>query len=138
MKCIVDTNVLVSASLFPESVPAAAFFKAATMPNSVAVCDYSIDELHRVYSRKFPTKRQMLDSFLTVLYRTAEIIDTPPESEATDDEAAIRDLDDRPILRAAQKSDAEILITGDRDFLESGITRPLIITPADFMQIQNT
>ena len=138
MKCIVDTNVLVSASLFPKSVPAAAFFKAATIPNSVVVCDYSVDELHQVYSRKFPNKHQMLDSFLTVLYRTAEIIDTPPESEATDDEAAIRDLDDRPILRAAQKSDAEILITGDRDFLKSGITNPHIVTPAEFMRIQDT
>ena len=135
MKCIIDTNVLISASLFPESVPAAAFFKAATLPNTVIVCDYSIDELHRVFSRKFPHKRRALDTFLTILYRTAEIIDTPPENEASADEAAIRDLYDRPILRVAQKSDADILITGDRDFLESGISNPRIVTPAEFLRI---
>jgi putative PIN family toxin of toxin-antitoxin system len=134
MKCIIDTNVLISASLFPDSVPAAAFFKAAALPNVAVVCDYSVDELHRTYNRKFPSKLRALDMFLTILLRTVKIIDTPPEIEAATAEMCIRDIKDRPILRAALKSDADILITGDRDFLESGITKPRIITPADFMK----
>jgi predicted nucleic acid-binding protein len=111
MKCIIDTNVLVSASLFTKSVPATAFFKAATLPNTALVCDYSIDEMRRTYNRKFSHKLQALDAFMIVLLRAATIIDKPPESEAVEDETTIRDVDDRPILRAVLKSDADILIT---------------------------
>jgi predicted nucleic acid-binding protein len=45
MKCFIDTNVLISASLFPQGVPAQAYFKAVAFPNTVVVCDYSIDEM---------------------------------------------------------------------------------------------
>ena len=134
MKCILDTNVLISASLFPESVPAKAFVKAITLPNTAVVCDYSIDELHRVYNRKFKNKLYALETFLSSLLRSVKIIDTPPQEEAVEKEAAVRYADDRPILRAAVKSDADILITGDRDFLESGIKHPKIVKPADFLK----
>jgi len=133
MKCLIDSNVLISASLFPTSVPARAFMAAATFPNDAMICDYSIDEVRRVYNRKFPHKIHLLEEFLSMALVSAEIVATPPEDESITDEAAIRDIDDRPILRAAVKSDAEVLITGDRDFLESGLKRPTILTPADFL-----
>lgn len=135
MKCIIDTNVLISASLFPGSVPAKAYMKAITIPNTAVVCDYSIDELQRVFNRKFPTKLHVLDSFLFILSRSVQIIDTPPDEEAVENEAAIRDAADRPILRAAYKSNADILITGDKDFLESGLEHPRILTPAEFLSL---
>ena len=52
-----------------------------------------------------------------------------------DDEDEIRDPDDRPILRAAIKAGADIIITGDNDFLESAILNPRIMTPAQFVQM---
>jgi len=133
MRCLIDSNVLISASLFPTSVPARAFMAAATFPNDAVICDYSIDEMRRVYNRKFPHKIPLLEEFLAMALISAEIVTTPPEDESIFDEAFIRDTDDRPILRAAVASDAEVLITGDRDFLESGLTRPAILTPADFL-----
>jgi len=135
MKCIIDTNVLISAALFPNSVPAQAYFKAVTLPNAGVVCDYSIDELHRVFNKKFINKSHILYSFLASLQRSVQIIDTPDEDEAAEDELAIRDLKDRPILRAALKSNADVLITGDRDFLESGLIHPRIVNPADFLKM---
>ena len=135
MKCIIDTNVLISTSLFPGSVPAQAYFKAVAPPYTAVVCDYSIDELHRVYNRKFKNKLHSLESFLFLLFRTVKIIDTPSEEEAVESEAVIRDLDDRPILRAALKSEVDILITGDKDFLESGLEHPQIVNPADFLKM---
>ena len=135
MKCILDTNILISASLFPGSVPAKAYFKAITLPNTAVVCDYSIDELHKVYNRKFRDKLSTLESFLMQLLRTVKIIETPPEEEAVENEMYIRDLNDRPILRAACRSDVDILVTGDKDFLSSGITHPHIVSPADFLRI---
>ncbi|MCL2086773.1 MAG: putative toxin-antitoxin system toxin component, PIN family [Oscillospiraceae bacterium] len=133
MKCIIDTNVLISTSLFPNGVTAQAYFKAVASPYSAVVCDYSLDELHRVYNRKFKNKLRTLESFLSLLFRTVKIIDTPSEEEAVESETAICDLDDRPILRAAIKANVDILITGDSDFLKSGLTHPHIIKPADFL-----
>jgi len=133
MKCLLDSNVLISASLFPHSVPARAFTAAATFPNDAVICDYSIDEMRRVYNRKFPHKIYLFEEFLAMALLSAEIIATPPDDESVADEAAIRDINDRPILRAAVKSDAGVLITGDKDFLASGIKQPVILTPAEFL-----
>lgn len=41
---------------------------------------------------------------------------------------------DRPILRAAIEAKADVLLTGDKDFLESGVKNPKIMTPAEFLQ----
>jgi len=49
MRCLIDTNILISAALFPASVPAQAFTKAVTPPHNAVVCDYTIDEMRRVY-----------------------------------------------------------------------------------------
>ena len=135
MKCIIDTNILVSTSLFNDSIPAQAYFKAVTPPYTAVVCDYSIDELNRVYNRKFKHKIHALESFISLLLRTVEIVETPPEDEAVACEEAIPDLDDRPILRAAIKANVDILITGDNDFLKSGLLNPRILSPADFLKI---
>ena len=75
-----------------------------------------------------------LDRFIAVALMTLEMV--PVSSEEQDSEAQIRDADDRPILRAAIEAGADILVTGDKDFLESGITNPAILTPAEFVNLE--
>jgi len=135
MKCIIDTNILVSASLFPNSVPAKAFMKAVSFPNIAVICDYSVDEMRRVYNKKFPHKIHVMEEFLAVALVAAEIISTPPEEESISEESSIPDVKDRPILRASVKSDADVLISGDGHFLKSGLTHPKIINPSDFLKL---
>lgn len=48
-------------------------------------------------------------------------------------ESLIRDVKDRPILRAALSLHADLLLTGDKDFLESAVDNPRIISVADFL-----
>ena len=72
-----------------------------------------------------------MDKFLSVALLTLELVPIPTETDAS--EAQIRDLDDRPILRAAIEARADILLTGDKDFLESGVEHPRIMTPAEFL-----
>jgi predicted nucleic acid-binding protein len=55
--------------------------------------------------------------------------------DAYDDEAKIRDVKDRPILRAAINAGADILLTGDKDFTESAVRQPKIVTVARFLEI---
>ncbi|NLP24137.1 MAG: putative toxin-antitoxin system toxin component, PIN family [Syntrophomonadaceae bacterium] len=134
MRVLIDTNILVSASLSSEGTPYQAYIKAVTHPNHGIVCDQNIDELRRVYNRKFPHKIQVLERFLTIALTVLEVVSTP--AIKVSDEELIRDTSDRPILRAAIAAKADVLVTGDRDFLESSIKTPKIVTAAEFLQME--
>ena len=136
MHCLIDTNILISAALFPTSVPAQAFTKAVTPPHTAVVCDYSIDEMRRVYNRKFPHKIPDFERFLSMLALSVEIVSTPPEETegSAAGEQQIRDINDRPIYRAAIAAKVDAILTGDKDFLESGIACPKMLTAAEFVQ----
>lgn len=132
MRILLDTLILLSAALFPNGVAAQAYIKAVTYPNSSIVCEYSIDELRRVFNRKFPNRLGALDRFLAISSTSFTIIPTP--SESVPDEGKIRDVKDRPLIRAAQIASVDILLTGDKDFLESGIDIPMIMSPTQFLE----
>ena len=134
MKIMIDTNILISAALNANGTPFKAYIKAVTFPNQGIVCDQNIDELRRIFNRKFPNKIELLERFLAMASTALTVVHTP--TDMTDDENLIRDIDDRPILRAAKNANADFLITGDKDFLESGITNPKIVTAAEFLEIQ--
>ena len=127
-----DTNILVSAILNNCSVPYQAYKKAVEPPYQGLICEQSLEELRRVFNRKFPGKIQALERFIASTLSVVEVVPVPVSSYPDEDE--IRDIDDRPILRAAIKASADILISGDNDFLESSITNPRIMTAAQFVQ----
>ena len=135
MRVLIDTNILISAALFPNSVPAKAYTKAVTPPHDAVVCDYSMDELRRVYNRKFPHLIKDFESFVSALTLSVELVSVPPVKEQVKEEFAIRDVNDRPILRAAISSKVDALLTGDKDFLASGVKKPKMLTAAEFLQI---
>ncbi|MBR1553172.1 MAG: putative toxin-antitoxin system toxin component, PIN family [Schwartzia sp.] len=132
MRVLIDTNVLISAALNPNGVPAAAYRKAASYPHHGMVCEQNLDELRRIFHRKFPGKLPALEQFLSVALTTLELVSVPKEEIAL--ETKIRDAGDRPILRAAVKAEADVLLTGDKDFLDSGVDHPVMMTPGEFVQ----
>lgn len=134
MRLLIDTNILISAALFPDSVPAKAYTKAMTPPHEALVCDYSLDEMRRVFNRKFPRRLHDFERFLSNLTLAVGIVRTPEQTESVEKENAIRDVNDRPILRAAVFARAEAIITGDKDFLESGIATPQSLTATEFLE----
>ena len=131
MKVLIDTNILISAALSNNGIPYQAFVKAVTYPNHGMICEQNIDEMRRIFNRKFPTKIQALESFLSLALLTIKIVPTPIEEQEL--ESKIRDINDRPILRAAISAGADILLTGDKDFIESGIFNPKIMTATEFV-----
>lgn len=136
MRCLIDTNILISAALFPDSVPARAFMKAVSPPHNAVVCDYSLDEMRRVYNRKFPHKIPDFERFLSLLALSVAIVSTPEETgQGMRDEQKIRDLNDRPIYLAALAAGVDGILTGDKDFLDSGIAHPKMLTAAEFMRL---
>ncbi len=134
MKVFIDTNVLFSASLYPSSIVAAAYFKAVFPPNRGYISDYVIEELNRACKRKFPEKMGALAEFLSESLPELVVVPTPQKREPG--ESLIRDPNDHPILRAAIVEQTDILLTGDRDLLESGITKPEILSPTEFLKRQ--
>ena len=133
MRVLIDTNVLISAALGVGSVPFQAYVKAASYPNHGMICEQNVDEMKRIFNKKFPNRLAALDKFLAMALMTLELVPIPTEEEAS--EMKIRDVKDRPILRAALQAKADVLLTGDKDFLESGLETPAIMTPAEFLQI---
>ena len=133
MRVLIDTNILISAALSSKGTPYQAFIKAVTYPNHGMVCEQNIDELRRIFNRKFPQKIHALETFLSLALMTLELVPTPVEEHVS--ESKVRDVNDRPILRAAILAKADILLTGDKDFLESGLATPQILTAADFVNL---
>ena len=131
MRILIDTNVLISAALNPGGVPYQAYVKAVTYPNHGIICEQNVDEIKRVFNKKFPDKLSALDRFLATALLTLELV--PMSTKERDLEVKVRDAADRPILRAAMEAGADILLTGDRDFLEAGIEHPTIVTPMTFI-----
>lgn len=135
MRVLIDTNVLISAALNINSVPFQAYVKAASYPNHGLICEQNVDEMKRIFNKKFPNRISSLDKFLSTALLILELVPIPTSENTS--ELQIRDVNDRPILRAAIEAKADILLTGDKDFLESWVENPLIMTPTDFINFQN-
>ena len=91
--------------------------------------------MKRIFNKKFPNRLAALDKFLSIALSTLELVPVPIETRES--ETQIRDVKDRPILRAAIEAKADVLLTGDKDFLESGVKKPAIMTPAEFLDMMN-
>ena len=131
MRIMLDTTIIISAALFPNGRAAQAFFKALQPPYQPLVCDYVVDELHRKFREKFPNRLTELEAFLFNALSFIKLVPTP--EEAVSSEQKIRDPKDRPILRAALDAHADLFLTGDKDFLESSVTDPRIISVPEFL-----
>ncbi len=129
MRIMLDTNVLISMLFFPSTQ-----FKRTldyiTRNHKLVLSSFVIDELFAVTARKFPTKKETIDSFLSNL--SYELVYTPCHMQGNLFE--IRDKNDYPVLYTAIIENIDIFITGDKDFLDINVEMPEIMTPADFIE----
>jgi putative PIN family toxin of toxin-antitoxin system len=126
-----DTNVLISGLLFPDSVPGVVIRVAADMERLV-LATYIVDELRRVFHRKFPDKTALLERYLE--RKEFELFATPDDLWHVV-MPSVRDAKDKPVLASAILADVDILITGDKDFANIEINRPIVLTPAAFLEL---
>ena len=133
MRIMIDTNVIISAALFPNGRAAKAFYKAVLPPYEPMICDYIVEELRKKFIEKFPDKQSEMEEFLHNALNFIELVNTPDKAEES--EELIRDPKDRPILRAALNEHAELFLTGDKDFLESSVSDPRIVSVATFLDM---
>ena len=129
MRVMLDTNVLVSAIVFPNDRMDTLIYKA-TLDHQLVLSSNIIDELFDVTKRKFPEKIRDVDLFLTRL--PYELVYTP--KEVNPDIFSIRDPDDYLNLYSAIIEDIDLFVTGDDDFDDVEIEKPEIITPSEFLE----
>ncbi|MDR1538048.1 MAG: hypothetical protein LBU32_08630 [Clostridiales bacterium] len=67
-KVMIDANVLIFAILGSGGMPNAATRKAANPPYTLVLSDYIIDELRRIFNRKFPHRILDMERFITVAH----------------------------------------------------------------------
>ena len=114
MKVVIDTNVLVSAAL-KDREPEVVILFAASQPDiewivSPAIMAEYKDVLAR---KKFGLAEELLQRWYKILESLTLSVDVDIEVEFA------RDRNDAKFVACALASDAQFLITGDRDFTQA-------------------
>ena len=110
MRIMLDTNVLISALLFPGA-KMNAMMNCIFTQHELVLSSYVVNELKSVIKRKFPQKELVIDKLLMVM--SFEYVYTPDTLE--EGLFNIRDIKDYPVLYTAIIENVDILITGDKD-----------------------
>ena len=123
-RVLLDTNVVISALLFPRSVPARALALVVD-EHELVLTQWVFDELHRVVGTKRPDLVAALDEVLVDLdYELAEPGGAGP---------VISDPNDQPILDAAISAAVDVIVTGDKRFHALDVETPRVLTARGFL-----
>lgn len=131
-RIVVDTNILISFLLVPDSPPNRAV-KKAIHEGTLLASDDTLEELSTVLARsKFNQYISLEDrqEFLRKLLRiTEKIIITKRIREC-------RDTSDDKFLEVAINGKANFIITGDQDLLVLNPSKDFeIVTPVDYLKV---
>lgn len=126
----IDTNIIVSAALFPESVIARVLYHIIAN-NELVLSKYVLDETEKIFTEKFPYKLDEMKSWIQkisfgLLNVSLENMQKYPD---------MRDKKDIPVLAFAIEANVDILVTGDKDFNDIIIKKPRIMTPREYMDM---
>ncbi len=119
MKVVLDTNVLVSGLMLPDSVPGRIVAAWRSAQFELAMLEPLLDEIGRVLS--YPKIQGRLRF-------KADIVDIAIEKASVP-----RDPGDDPVLATLLAADADCLVSGDSDLLALRDRFP-IQTPAEFVR----
>lgn len=128
MRVMLDSNVLISALIFNSEHINKAIEAASQEGNRLLLPVYIIDEVRHVIELKWPNRLGDFDLFLELL--DFEEVDTLEEADGT--EFSIRDDKDRPVVLSAIAGKADVLLTGDKDFIDVEVPNLRIMHPVRF------
>ena len=125
MRVVLDTNILVSAFIFPGGPPEAAYRLALEGRVELVTSRPLLLELGRVLTEKFGWETGRVDEVVAQVARLAHVV-RPTETVS---EISADPSDDR-VLEAAAEGGAEVIVSGDRHLLRLGSWRTVRIEPA--------
>lgn len=125
-RILADTNILVSAFVFPGSVPDQAFQYILSFDHLV-LTNWILGEFDRIIVRKWPELLVPARAFVSALeYDLAQ-----PSAI----ELQISDPNDQPVLEAAESNSVDIIVTGDKRFFMLGLDRPQVLTARQYLDL---
>ena len=129
MRILVDTNVLVSAVVFDGS-PEKLLKTLVEKNYRVFITTYIEKEFFDIIDLKWKDKADVLRGVFykmdfSVLKSTDEVLGN------------LRDPKDIAVLSDALYYHADVILTGDKDFLESGYKTPKMLSVSDMWKIMN-
>ena len=131
MRLVLDTNILISSLLVPNSTPNRVF-EVARNNHSLLVSQALLQELGLVLQRpKFAryVSEQQREAFLTEVSVISELVTIIKRVQVC------RDPKDDMILELAVDGRADCIVTGDLDLLDLGVYEDItILTPAQFLE----
>ncbi len=132
MKVVLDTNVLISGLMYPQSVPGQIVTAWLEARFDLVLSLPQLTEIRRVLA--YPKIRKVLrwndeaiGKFLKQLFLRAELVEL---KELGDKKP--RDLSDAPILASLIAAEADCLVTGDANLLVLRTDYP-ILKPIEFV-----
>ena len=126
MRILIDTNVLVSVFVFGGQ--AGTLMKMLfESSHKLLVSDYVDAEFKAILEMKWKERSGMVYS----LYHTLpfEFCESSPLRLGSN----LRDSKDIPVLSDALFHDVDVILTGDKDFIDAGLEHPLVLSPSMFL-----
>jgi putative PIN family toxin of toxin-antitoxin system len=133
MRVVIDTNVVLSGLIKPDSVPGQMLHAWRNGSFRLVLSDFLIEEIAETLTRPkiqalVPWSKRKIDRFVLELRAFCDEVE--PANLKAD---YPRDPDDIPVLATLIASNADVLVTGDRDLLALREQYP-IETPAEFVR----
>lgn len=122
MRILIDTNVLVSAFVFGGKAGALMnmLFESS---HELLVTDYVDAEFKAILEMKWKEKAEKVYSLFHKLLFV--FCGSSPKQMGN-----LRDAKDIPVLSDALFHQADMILSGDKDFIEAEIERPLVFSPS--------
>lgn len=112
MRVVFDTNIFISALLFPESQAEKAVLRIIEGKDTLLLSREIIKEVLSVLSKKFSKDREELSRVAVNLAEIAELIESSKRINILEDES------DNRILECATSGNADAIVTGDKEMLK--------------------
>jgi uncharacterized protein len=129
VRVVADTNVLVSALIFPGGPPETFYRLALEGRIDLVTSRPLLTELGRVLTEKFGWQPEQAEQAVAQVIRLAELVD--PDEAISEIRA---DPADNRVLEAATAGNAAAIVSGDQHLLALGAWRGISIqTPAGFV-----
>lgn len=129
MRVVFDTNIFISALVFPGSVAEQALLQIIMGKDRLLITKPILDELLGVLARKFSRDKEALSRVSLWISEIAAFVTPRERIHELKDEA------DNRILECALAGNAEALVTGDKKILELGQIKGIpIISLKDYLK----
>ncbi len=130
MKVVFDTNIYISAFVFPEGNAEQAWIRAIHNDFELYTSIAILAELAKKLQVKFDWEKQKIAQLITHINRIARVLKTTQRINI------LADTPDNRILECATEGKAELIVTGDKHLLKIGHYEDIkIIKLSDFLMM---